>query len=109
MRLEKHLHTVLAKELPPPSLVCRICEGKIPALSEEDHTKFCEQRREIQQVACKRVNNELFKIYTDLSSLVTKSRTSSSKKSQMSVLTRSGSLKESKLQSLDQFKRKSNH
>lgn len=33
-RLEKHLSSFIEKELPPPSIVCRICEERVSALNE---------------------------------------------------------------------------
>ncbi len=42
LRLEHHLNSFMEKECPLPTIVCRICEERIPAFNEEFHTNYCE-------------------------------------------------------------------
>ncbi len=57
-----------------PTFICRICEDSVPVVNEEHHTQYCEQRRDILDNKRKEVGDALFRVYTQLRTLIREKR-----------------------------------
>lgn len=84
----------MERECPLPSIICRICDARLPAFNCDFHTILCERRRELIHIEGKRVTDQLFCLHTNLNKLVTNSR-------RKNRLQRSGSMLVGKTYSFD--------
>ena len=84
----------MERECPLPSIICRICDARLPAFNCDFHTILCERRRELIHIEGKRVADQLFYAYADLNDLVNNSR-------RKNRLQRSGSMLEGKTYDFD--------